>query len=186
MKERREYFRSQAFARVALRALAPEEVDTIRARLRSRRRTPIAVDDTRHSAESRALLELMQHMALTLDRIDQKLDSLILGPDAVESSSKVEFESVEINLSASGFSGKFSLDAPVGTLVEAQVDLWESGAPLITAIARVETIEADPEGGHTTALSFEELLPEDLERLVQLTLRNQTKQMHVRREGGRE
>jgi hypothetical protein len=179
MRERREFYRIQTFARVSLRVLRPEELDRARLRLRVRHLptalSPGAIEESRSSSESRALFGLMEHIALTLDRIDRKIDALAHMRESGESDTHVSPGATEIELSGSGFSGPFEIEAPKGTLVEAQIDLGESGGPLINAIARVRAINSRDGEPRVTAFAFEELLPEDLERIVQLSLKKQSK-----------
>ena len=142
---------------------------------------PGALEDAHSTSENRAMLELLQHIALTLERIDQRLDSAISDPD--KASAKPEFHGLDINLSGSGFAGAFDLDLTLGTFVEAQIDLWDAGIPLIRSVACVRTIHPSDASAPISAFSFEELLPEDLERIVQLTLRAQTQEFRERRQG---
>jgi hypothetical protein len=86
-------------------------------------------------------------------------------------------------LSASGFSGPFSVDVTSGDLVEVQLDLWESGLPLITALAHVINVQESDDGRQITAFSFDEILAEDQERIVQLTLRSQSQALRESRRG---
>jgi len=187
MNENREYFRILIPARVSLRILSSEEVEQVQLS-QNMRHVPRVVypniaEEARWFIESRALLDLMQHIALTLDRLERKVDRLTQIRDAEDSGNRVSPETVEISLSGSGFSGPFKIDAPKGTMVEAQIDLSEFGVPLILALACVRRIHLRDGEQHITAFSFEELLPEDLERIVQLTLRNQGKAIREKRMG---
>ncbi len=188
MSERREYFRIQTFARVGLRVLSSEEVEQARHRLKHRLQSAVpsssAIDEPGLSSEHRVALDLLQHIALTLDRIDRRLDQLADGQSAGNRIVPPQ-QPVAITLSGSGFSGPFSLDVSVGEAVEVQLDLWESGLPLITALARAVELEESAEGHMISAFSFEEILPEDQERIVQLTLRSQSHAIRENRMGER-
>ncbi len=189
MIERREYFRIQAFARVGLRVLSEEEGEQARLRLKSRRPaaflSPTAIDESGLSSEHRVALDLMLRIALTLDRIDRRLDEMVRSGQSADGP-VLSLQPVDITLSGSGFSGQFSLDLSPGELVEAQLDLWESGLPLIGALAHVIKLEASAEGHMITAFVFEEILPEDQERIIQLTLRSQSQAIREnKREEGR-
>ena len=63
-------------------------------------------------------------------------------------------------------------------MVEVMVDLWDAGLPLIHALAR--TVRTQKEGDlMITALNFEELAPEDLERIVQFSIRYQGQELRA-------
>ncbi len=189
MIERREYFRIQTFARVGLRVLSEEEGEQVRLRLKSRRPSAFlsstALDESGLSSEHRVALDLMLRIALTLDRIDRRLDEMARVGQSADGH-VLSLKPVDITLSGSGFSGQFSLDLSPGELVEAQLDLWESGLPLIGTLARVVKLEESTEGHMITAFGFEEILPEDQERIIQLTLRSQSQAIREnKREEGR-
>ena len=78
MSEQREYFRIHTFARVGIRILPPEAVEEARLRLKQRHRaaamSPSAVDESGLAAENRIALDLLQRIALSLDRIDRRLN----------------------------------------------------------------------------------------------------------------
>ncbi len=84
--ERRKYFRVQTFARVSLRLLQrSEDVEAARARLKVRHvpaMTPGTLNDLRMSPEARPVIELLQRIAFTLDRMDRKLDSILQADPA--------------------------------------------------------------------------------------------------------
>ncbi|MFQ5513536.1 MAG: hypothetical protein ACE5FG_03800 [Myxococcota bacterium] len=174
--ERREYFRISTFARVTLRALDDRELEGLRQRLRAKRvpsvLSPLSFDERRHSPENRPLVELLQHIALALERIDEKLDVLTRVEQA--RSGAPAPEGLEIVLSGSGFSGAFGLKTEPGDPFEARIDLWDSGVPLILAIARVAHVQIDDDGRPITAFGFEEILSDDRERIIQFAMRNQT------------
>ncbi len=183
MIERREYFRIRTFARVSLCVLPEADVEQARLRLKVRRPSAYlasaTIDESGLSAEHRAALDLMQRIALTLDRIDRRLDDMSrAGPDPDHA---IPAEPINITLSAAGFSGKFPIDVSPGEMVEVQLDLWESGLPLIGALARVVKLEDSDEGHLITAFVFDELLPDDEERIIQLTLRSQSEAIRENR-----
>ncbi len=175
MIERRDYFRIQTFARVGLRVLSEEEAEQTRLRLKARRPSvsSTTIDESGLSSEHRVALDLMQRIALTLDRIDRRLDEMARAGLSTDGHVLLP-QPVDITLSGSGFSGVFSVDVSPGELVEAQLDLWESGLPLIATLALAVKLEESAEGHMRTSFGFEEILPEDLERIVQLTLRSQS------------
>ncbi len=178
MTQRREYFRIRTFARVGLRVLSPEVVEQARLRLKQRHPAPAVspstVDESGLSSEHRAALDMLRRIALTLDRIDRRLDEIVHSRRQDEPVPLVPTEALAITLSGSGFSGPFSLDVSPGELVEVHLDLWDSGLPLITALASAVKIYESEDGRMITAFSFEEILPEDQQRIVQLTLRSQS------------
>ena len=186
MIERREYFRIQTFARVGLRVLSEEEAEQARLRLKARRPsafvTSATIDESGLSSEHRMALDLMQRIALTLDRIDRRLDEMARAGLSADGQ-VLPPQSIDITLSGSGFSGVFSIDVSPGEWVEAQLDLWESGLPLIATLARAVKLEESTEGHMRTSYGFEEILPEDLERIVQLTLRSQSHALRENRGG---
>jgi len=186
MSERREYFRIQTFARVGLRVLSEEEGEQVRLRLKSRRPSAFlsstAIDESGLSSEHRVALDLMLRIALTLDRIDRRLDQMARAGQSADDH-VLSLQPIDITLSGSGFSGQFSLDVSPGELVEAQLDLWESGLPLIRALARCVKLEEAAEGHMIIAFGFEEILPEDQERIIQLTLRSQSQALRESKRG---
>ena len=186
MIERREYFRIQTFARVGLRVLSEEEGEQVRLRLKSRRPSAFlsstAIDESGLSSEHRVALDLMLRIALTLDRIDRRLDEMARVAQSADGH-VLSLKPIDITLSGSGFSGQFSLDLSPGELVEAQLHLWESGLPLIGTLARVVKLEESTEGHIITAFGFEEIPPEDQERIIQLTLRSQSQAIRENKRG---
>ena len=187
MSEQREYFRIHTFARVGIRILPPEAVEEARLRLKQRHRaaamSPSAVDESGLAAENRIALDLLQRIALSLDRIDRRLDEFAHERQQPDGTVFLPAQAILITLSASGFSGPFSVDVSPGDLVEVQLDLWESGLPLITALANVISDQESDNARPTTAFSFEEILAEDQERIVQLTLRSQSQALRESRRG---
>jgi c-di-GMP-binding flagellar brake protein YcgR len=186
MIERREYFRIRTFARVSLRVLSEEEVEQARLRLKSCRPSAFlsstAIDESGVLSEHRVALDLMLRIALTLDRIDRRLDEMARSGQSADGH-VLSLQPVDITLSGSGFSGRFSLDVSPGELVGVQLDLWESGLPLIGALAHVVKLEESAEGHMITAFVFEEILPEDQERIIQLTLRSQSQAIRDNKRG---
>ncbi len=182
-QERREYYRIPAFARVALRRLRPEEYDCARRRVRGLYVPPAlgsgAADEAGLSLERRLELELLRRIAMTLDRIDRRLDDALTPPNVMTPSCVGAPEPMEIRISGSGFAGPIAIDVQPGELVEVDLDLWESGLPRIRAIA--ETVDADEPDPRIKAFRFEELHPEDQERIVRLTLRSQSQELREQR-----
>jgi hypothetical protein len=185
-KERRTYFRIRMPARVAIRPV--EETSLAEARLRVRSRhvappiAPGSLEETRIPPESRATLDVLQRIAITLERIDRRLDDLILVQNDPDAKSQIAGDPVVISLSASGFSGPFDLDLESGTAVEVTLDLTEGGIPSIPALARiVRSTRTTPQP--ITALRFIHILPDDRERIVQLSLRRQSQDLRERRMG---
>ena len=81
----------------------------------------------------------------------------------------IGFEQQEVPIS-----GRTQIDVE---LVEATLDLSESGLPLIPCMALVMGRD---ENGYT-ALRFEEIAPEDRERIIQLSLRTQSRELRHER-----
>ena len=187
MSEQREYFRISILARVGLRVLPPEAVEEARSQLKQRHppaaMSPSALDESGLAAENRIALDLLQRIALSLDRIDRRLDEFARERHQPDEAGFIPAQAIMITLSASGFSGPFSVDVTSGDLVEVQLDLWESGLPLITALAHVINVQESDDGRHITAFSFDEILAEDQERIVQLTLRSQSQALRESRRG---
>jgi hypothetical protein len=186
MTQRREYFRIRCFARIGLRVLAPEEEPAARARIRGRyvprALVPGTLEESGLPGDQRLLLDLLRHIALNLDRIERRIDDLARRANGVGSDLLASDAPVEICLSASGFAGPFSLELSDKELVEVQLDLGDSGLPMISALARVVQPGGE-EPVDDTAFTFEELLPDDRERLVQLVLRSQTLALRDERSG---
>ncbi len=183
--ERRKYFRVQTFARVSLRLLQrSEDVEAARARLKVRHvpaMTPGTLNDLRMSPEARPVIELLQRIAFTLDRMDRKLDSILQADPA--RGEPMASQALAIVLSGSGFSGSFKLAAEAGALVETQIDLGETGIPMIPAISRIVKIQRVEGVPDVIAFSFDEILPQDRERIVQFTLRNQSRELRKKHMG---
>ena len=188
MNERREYFRIRCFARVGLRRIDPDDEPAARARVQSRclprAFAPGALEGSGLPSEHRMALGLWKHIALSLDRIERRIDDVIRRADGVKSDLLASDAPVEICLSAAGFGGPFGLDLPDKALVEVQLDLGDAGLPLIQAVARIVSPE-DMGPSDNTAFAFEELLDDDRERLVQLALRTQTQALRKERSGER-
>jgi hypothetical protein len=181
----REYFRVAVPARVALRVLRPGEEQSARLRVRLRH-FPLPggfspPDEPRTSGETSLQLELLQRIAVTLARIEQKLEELARARIDGDPAPLCWTQPLEISVSACGFAGRFELAAAPGALVESYLDLGDAGLPPIPALARL--VELDRGGSGVAALTFEELAPQDRERLVQLALRTQSEALRVGRGG---
>lgn len=187
--ERREYFRILCFARVRLRVLEPADEPSARARIRARRVphafTPGALEEAGLGAEQRLSLGLLKSIALSLERIERQIDRVGRPSGAADGELLPTDAPLEISLSASGFAGPFGLDLADKTLVEAQLDLGDAGLPMIAALARV-VASPDQPSLDRTAFAFEELVPDDRERIVQLALRSQTQALRDERSGERQ
>ena len=129
--------------------------------------------------ETRLVLELMQRVAFSLDRIDRRLHETPSPPGPRDQ--PVSERPFPITLSGSGFAAPLLIDVPAGMCVDATLDLWEMGMPLIPCVARV--LGPDPvRPPKVIAMRFEEILPEDRERLVRLSLRCQSQALREDRE----
>ena len=180
MKERREYFRFPAFARVTLRPVDAEEAEALRAHIRNRR-VPSglragALDESQMSPEARLGLSLLRYIAHTLERIERRLGERASGtqPDMWNASAPVD-----ISLSACGFAGRFGLDIADKSLFEIDLDLGDAGLPPIRALAHAV---ADDGRLEQNAFEFVEIHPDDRERLVALALRTQQQALREERE----
>ncbi len=186
MKEKRSYFRIKTPARVAIRPLGEGSLEEARLRVRARHVVPPiapgSLEENRLSAEGRAMLEVLQRVAVTLDRMDQRLEDLIRAHQDGNIPSLIPGDPVVISLSASGLSGPFDLDLEPGSPVEVTLDLCEGGLPQIPALARIIRSTGDA-NRETTALRFIDILPDDRERIVQLSLRRQSQNLREQRMG---
>ncbi len=185
MSIRREYFRIRCYARVGIRVVDDVEESAARARVRTRSIprafAPGELEGQGLPSEQLLALGLMKYIALSLDRIERRIDEVARRASGVHSDLLSCDSPVEICLSAAGFAGPFGLDLPDKTLVEVQLDLNDAGLPPIWALARV--VVQNPDVADDTAFSFEEILPDDRERLVQLALRSQTQAIRKERSG---
>ncbi len=185
MSQRREYFRIRCFARIGLRLLDPQDEPAARGRIRSRcvprAFAPGVLEESGLAGEQRLTLGLLKYIALSLDRIERRIDGAFRRADE-RGDLLAAGGPAEICLSATGFAGPFGLDLPNKALVEVQLDLGDAGLPLITALARVIASD-ETESLDDTAFGFVELLPDDRERIVQLTLRSQTQALRKERSG---
>ncbi len=184
MKERRSYFRIRTPARVHVRAVEEGSFEEARLRVRARHVappiTPGSLEESRLSTEGRVTLDLLQRVAVTLERIERRLDELERTRRGQASPSLVPEDPVVISLSASGFSGPFDLELEPGSLVEVTLDLWEGGLPSISALARVAPSRPG-EDQPSLAFRFVDILPDDRERIVQLSLRRQSQALREQR-----
>jgi hypothetical protein len=181
MRERRSFYRVRVFAHVSLRPVTQADELAERRRLRAQRVEPARLpsfDDPTSSTELRQLLGGVQRIASSLDRIERRLERLERGAERGEELTS----STEISLSASGFAGSFEPILKDGALVVAELDLREAGLPPIRALARV----VGPRFPHAnaTAFWFEEIHPDDRERIVQLAMQVQSQSLRQERSDG--
>ena len=176
MRERREYLRLRILARVRLHALAGDRLEAARDRVRTHYVTPAlactALEDTRVTAETRAELDLLRHIAVSLVRIERRLDALASREPADTALP------IPVSISASGFSTQVGNDLEVGTSVWVEFVLEDGSVPDIPAVATV--VGRSDEG---TAFRFEEISSEDRERIIQLAIRSQSQALRAERIG---
>jgi hypothetical protein len=186
MSERRDYYRVRTFARVGIREIDPERAETVRLQIQTRStpgvHAPGPFEDPRLEIEQKATLELLQRISYSLDRIEHRLEDILLQQRGGETWFPVASHPVEVSLSGSGLSGCFEPSLPVGALAEVTLDIWGASLPLIYALARVVNSQ-ESDKGTLTAVSFEEITPEDLERIVQFTIRSQNRGLRGRNRG---
>ena len=183
--DRREYFRIQTHARVSLRVLLPEELEEARARARSPRLPAVlasgGVEERGMSPEGRSILELLRPIALTLERMDRRMNGLVTRDSAVE---RIEPQLASISLSASGSAMASETDFKPGTLVAAELELRETGLSAISVVARVLETRAGEDGEERTSFHFTDILEEDREKIIRFGLKHQTKELRQERLGG--
>jgi len=178
--ERRSFYRVDAVARLAWRRIDPAGEDAARLRVRARH-VPTemdgALDEARIAPEERAALRLLERIAFGLDRLGARLDEIAHRgePDAYP----VFGEPRILSLSGAGFSGELGLRCESGALVEICLDLLEPRLPLIHALASLVRHEA-AEGKDVSALTFEEIMEVDRERIVQFAIRTQSLSLRER------
>ena len=189
MSEKREYFRIRIPARLSYRFVPEEDVEEARLRVRARSVVspipPGALEATRLPGEMRVALEILGRIAVTLERIDQRVDALIQIQRGGAPSAHILPNPIEISLSASGLACPTDLGAAPGDLLEITLELCESGIPPVPALARVVKRVGNGEG-RVTALRFVELQSQDRERLVQLALRRQSRSLREEGTGGQQ
>ncbi len=186
MREKREYYRVRVFARVGTRVLAPKKVEEVKHHIRSRHLpigfTPSVVNDSRLTTENRVVLDLLRNIATSLERIERHLEGSAGATGERGSSSRMTYQSTEITLSGSGLFGAFELDLQPDDLVELELELLDTGIPMIPALARV--VGPSNEGGCPgTAFKFEEIHQDNREHIVQLTLRRQSEALREQKAG---
>jgi hypothetical protein len=183
MSERRDYYRVHTFARVGIREIDPERAEAVRLQIQARStpgvHAPGPFEDPRLEIEQKATIELLQRISYSLDRIEHRLEDILLQQRGGHTWFPVASHPVEISLSGSGLSGCFEPSLPTEALAELTLDIWGAGLPLIYALARVVNTQ-ESEKGTVTAVTFEELTPEDLERIVQFTIRSQSRGLRDR------
>lgn len=184
MSERREYYRIRTLARVGLRSVVPGKEEEARLRVKAHH-TPPAIapgtsDESRVPAEYRSMLELAQRVAFSLERIERRIDALARERTGGHPDLLLPLHSTAITLSGSGFSGAFDLELAPGTLIEATLDLWDAGLPLIPCLARVMGTRRNGDEV-LAAMNFEELISEDRERIIRLTIRSQSQALRHER-----
>jgi len=178
--ERRSFYRVDAVARVACRRIDPAAEDAARLRVRARH-VPSelggALDDARIAPEERAALHLLERIAFGLDRLGARLDEIAHRgqPDAYP----VFGEPRTLSLSGAGFSGPIELRCEPGALLEVCLDLLEPRLPLIHTLASVVRTE-QVAGKDVAAVSFEEIMDADRERIVQFAIRTQSLSLRER------
>ena len=174
MIERRDYYRIETVGRVALRRVTPEQENEARLRVRARSVPNVmgvaGVDEGWSYGEDRAQLELLHRIAISLHRIEHRIEELthrgVANADFPPYS-----EIMPLSLSGSGVSGAFDLAPEAGALVEASIDLVDAGLPLVPVLASIARIVDDPK---IIGLHFEEIMPTDRERIVQFAIRMQS------------
>jgi hypothetical protein len=185
--ERRDYYRIRTSARVALWVVPEESLPLAIARVRARHVLPPiprgVVEERGLSTEIRAVLDVLQRISMTLERIDRRVDDVMRVQRGEDPRSVVPSDPVEISLSGSGFACPLNTPVEPGTLVELTLDLWDAGIPQIPALARVVRQWTEDDQS-LAAMRFVEILPEDRERIVQLALRRQSASLREQRMGG--
>ena len=180
MSERREFRRMRLPAHVRIAPLDKEDEPEARARLAARRvdraRTP-RIEDPGATGEWRQLLDGIARMAIALERIERRLDRL--DPAAPSPPDALVIGPTPIDLSASGFAFQASLDLDPGQLVAVELDMPETGLPPIAALARF--LGPRDARAPSCAFHFEQIHPDDLERVVQLGLRMQSQELRSQR-----
>ncbi len=185
--ERREFFRVEIPARVRLRAVSGDEVESARTRIRTRQVpaafAPGALEENRIGSEHRLTIGLLRGIALSLERMERSLAEL--AERGVGSSGLPEGrrDPVPLSLSGSGFSGPLAFELVPGSVAEVEIDLLDAGYPLIRALAeqtRGPDIESDPA---FAAFRFVEIPDDDRERIVQLALRIDRQSLQRNRSG---
>ena len=153
----------------------------MRARRRQASLATSQPEEHRLTPETRVLLEVLRRMAMTLERIEGRLDGLG-NRQARNLEGETISRSLEITLSGSGFSCDLDFNLPDHAMVDLDLDLWDAGLPVIPALARVagHKIEGDKP---VKAFAFEELHSDDLEQIVQLSLRTQRETIREVRAG---
>lgn len=184
--DRREFFRIRTLARVGLRPLGGDELEGARLRIAARAQPArfaigMGGDDLRPPPESYAVLHLLQQILFALERANRRLDDLLAYQVSGSVRSALLGESLMISLSGSGFAGSFAYELRTGERVEVELELPESGLPILPCLARV--VHAQKEEGKRTyaALYFEALSPEDRERIVQFCIQTQSRELAARR-----
>ena len=174
MIERRDYYRIDTVGRVALRPIDADQENEARLRVRARSVPNVmgvaGVDESWSYGEDRAQLELLHRIAISLHRIEHRIEELS-QQGAANASLPAYSTILPLSLSGSGISGAFDLPAETGSLVEASVDLVDAGLPLIPVLASIARTVEDPK---TIGLHFEEIMPTDRERIVQFAIRMQS------------
>ncbi len=182
--DRREYYRVRAPARVDLRVVPEERLEEARADVRTRHVPspvrPGTLDERSLTPESRILLDVLHRMSMALARIDARLEVLSTQNGTHQRASRPD--PIDVSLSGTGIALPFEAPAEVGTLVGLTLDVCDPTTPLIPALARVVRIWTEDDRRYA-ALRFDEIHPEDQERLVQFSLRQQSAELRERRTG---
>lgn len=184
LSEQRRYFRVEARARVVVRALENAEIEAARARVRGAL-PPVAssaADDGAFSAGERAILAALEKLATRVSRLERVLETetSVAAPEPPAKADRLP--PTRIVISGSGFAGAFALETQPGALVEASIELVDAGVPPIAALARV--VERKPgDAPRERGFRFEEISPDDRERIVQFALRTQSQALRRERGG---
>lgn len=185
--ERREFFRIEIPARVRLRAVSGDEVESARTRIRTRQVpaafAPGAIEENRLGSEHRLTIGLLRSIALSLERMERSLAELAERGTGSADLLAGRRDPVPLSLSGSGFSGPLAFELAPGSVAEVEIDLLDAGYPLIRALAeqiRGSDVEGDPA---FAAFRFAEILDDDRERIVQLALRVDRQSLQRNRSG---
>ncbi len=173
MSERREYYRTRVMALLVVEPVAKADEPAARRRLDARRVDPARaprIEDVGAASEWRQLLEGVSRMAFALERIERRLERLERGPGGRPAT--LTPGPVEISLSASGLAVDVPLDLEPDDLALLEIDMPDTGLPPVAALGRYVAM-GDPEAP-ASAFHFEQIHPEDRERIVQLGLRMQS------------
>jgi len=154
--EQRNYFRVRCRLAVRMRKVRAEEKEGLEWEILQQE-------------EASGLDKLDPHVARWLDRIELKLDRVLLHLGVVDESLRPS-DVVDVVLSGSGLRLPWHEPFELGSVLLVDLELPGNPAYPVRCLASVVAVEPKAEGGHDLALGYSAIHERDREAIVQFTL----------------